>query len=346
MRGLKKYIIWLAVIIAIQSTVLYSVNKYFHVDDIAVAAPMPPTSVDSAKELQEEDKGEVALVGTSFDKKYYAIAYKKRVEIYQPKDAKPIFGIDVPDGMHVTIMHWLPDEARMLYALANTSRSKSGRIEIHVVDVTSSKDQLVKDLSRLRKGSHVIHFALSTYTNLLYLDVEDGRKSDSIYQINIMNRMHRISLPSYKIGNVALASKEELLFYEDSIRKQVFSYNGRRIKMITPDDWDYCLLGITRDDELYIGRLNDGKVISIFKADKDGKMDLFADLSHEVPKENILQGLNGQLVIKDFPTGKYIAVIRPNGTMRTFNSISPESFVTGDAIFYMEDGQMHITYLE
>lgn len=333
------------IILVIQTGILYGINSYFHVDDVTVAYSSPVAKPVANVELSE-DKGTVNLVGTSYDKSYYSIAYSKHLSIYPTKEKKPIFEMDVPAGMYVSVMHWLPDENRLLYAIANSSKTRTGRIEVHVVNVASKQDSLVKELSGLSEGSHVKAFALSTFTNLLYVDVENSRKSDSIYKINIMEHMNRISLASYKIDNVAVASKEELFFYEDTIRRQVFSYNGRRIKMITPDDWDYCLLGISKEDELYIGRLNDGKVTSIFKSDKDGKMTLFADLAHEVPRENFILGLNGQLVVKNFPTEKYIAVIKPNGETKTFDVVSPDAFITGDAMFYIQDGKMHITYFQ
>lgn len=341
---MKKHFTWLVLILLLQTGILYGVNKYFHVDDITVAAPMPQT-VNQPKE-PEIDKGDVLLVGTSFDKNFYAVAYNKRLEVYRPTDAKPIFGVDVPEGMYISVMHWLPDEDRLLYALARSKNYKTGSVEVHVIDVSSKKDDEVKTLKKLGRGSYVKTFALSTYTNMLYLDIEDTQERDYIYQINIMKRLQRISLPTRKIGNIALASREDTLFYEDSVRRQVFYYDGRKVNMITPDDWDYCLLGITKDDKLYIGRLDDGKVTSIYKTDKDGNMDLFADLSSDVPRENFLLGLNGQLVIKQFPAEKYIAVIKPDGQAKTFNSMNTEAFITGDAIFYVQDGEMHITYLE
>lgn len=342
---MKKHLFKILIILVIQTGILYGINSYFHVDDVIVAAPAPTDKPVANVEL-EEDKGTVNLVGTSYDKSYYSIAYSKKLSIYQTKGKKPVFEIDVPDGMYISVMHWLPDENRVLYALANFTRARYGRIQVHVVNVANNQNLLVKEIDRLRKGSHVKSFALSTYTNLLYLNVEDSRKNDSLYMINIMTRMNRISLPSYKVDNIAVASKEELLFFEDSIRRQVFSYNGRRTEMITPDDWDYCLLGMSKDDELYIGRLNDGKVTSIFKSDKEGNMTLFADLAHEVPRENFILGLNGQLVVKGFPTEKYIAVIKPTGETKTFSVISPEAIITGDAMFYMEKNQMHITYFQ
>lgn len=345
-RPFKKHLAWLAVILAIQTGILYGINRYFHVDDVTVTSKIPSTSISPSSSEPEEDKGDIRLVGTSFDKHYYAVAYNKRLEVYHPKEEKAVFGVDVPAGMYVSVMHWLPDEPRLLYALANFSRSKSGRIEVHVVDVSSGQDNLVKDINRLSRGSHVKSFALSTLTNLFYLDVENRSKSDTIYQINIMKRIKRISIPSYRIGNIALASKEDLLFIEDKVRHQIFSYNGRLFKMITPDDWDYCLLGITKDDELYIGRMDNGKVTSIFKSDLDGKMNSFADLANGVPRDNISQGLNGQLVIKNFPADNYVDVINSDGSAHTYNPSSPNPFITGDAIFYIQDGSMHITYLE
>lgn len=161
------------------------------------------------------------------------------------------------------------EEAPVIYSLPLNDRNiviyftyDSNTLAIKTYDLnkqekTEHKTIKVSDLSK------ICDVRYSSYTNVIYINVEtnrDGTVRNNIYRVNIMKNVS-VYAWGKKIKNMEILNNKDTLVYEDSenriyIKNKIFKYEGNK---------KFKLLGVDGDDNIYLFSINNPDTVYVVK---------------------------------------------------------------------------------
>lgn len=208
-------------------------------------------------------------------KAYYSYDYQYMADV--TKDAVLIYSadnLDNPQSMDlknkdVSFFEWMPDRNLALVALY-PSNWHGGTWDVTLArynpEATARKHESDAPIDNLPRGAKIVDVAYSTATNAVYMKVEVGKGLYRIYRTDANYDTRRIYVQTSHIGHIAVFYDEDRLFYDDSERGVMYTFNGSDSswRVISPPG-SYRLVGLGRDKTIYAARVNTkGEVIGYY----------------------------------------------------------------------------------
>lgn len=193
----------------------------------------------------------------SFDYGYMADVQEDAVTIYRADD------LDHPQKVNlknqgVSFFEWMPDRNLALIALYPI-HWKGGQWDVTLArynpeGTTHESDAPIRDLPRNAK---IVDVAYSTATNAVYMKMEVGKGLYRIYRTDANYDTRRIYVQTANIGKIAVYYDEDRLFYDDSRKGIMYTFNGddSSWRIISPPG-AYRLVGVGDDKTLYAVKIN------------------------------------------------------------------------------------------
>lgn len=196
----------------------------------------------------------------SHDYQYMADVTEDSVTIYNAGDLSNPQNV-VLKGQGVSYFDWMPDRNLALMALY-PKNWKGGQWNVTLArynpeGTVHESDAPINDLP---KNSKIVDAAYSTATNVVYMKMEVGDGLYRIYRTDANYDTRRIYLQSSHIGKIAVFYDEDRLFYDDTERGTMYTFDGSdgSWRVISPPGM-YRLVGVGKDKTIYAVKINSKK---------------------------------------------------------------------------------------
>lgn len=202
----------------------------------------------------------------SHDYHYMADVSENAVTIYNSDNLSNPQRVDLKD-QGVSFFEWMPDRNLALMALYPL-HFRGGRWDVTLArynpeGTTHESDAPINDLPR---NSKIVDVAYSTATNAVYMKMEVSPGLYRLYRTDANYDTRRIYVQTSHIGKIAVYYDEDRLFYDDTERGIIYTFNGddSSWRVISPPG-DYRLVGLGSDKVIYAAKMNSkGEVIGYY----------------------------------------------------------------------------------
>lgn len=263
MKKLKKVITWAALSLILQFSGLFYANNYLFASNgnKIVSKKIEENNSQWAKEVQVQVPQTANHISLSYDGKYIAFYEGDILDIVTTGTGE-VKKIDFKQGIKISYYKWLPDRNRMLI-VEKQSGSNGGKLKLSYYDIDKDEKVEIKDIAWADSKSEVVDIKLSTLTNVIYIKVAHSGNRSSIYWLNIMHELKKVDTKGYMIGNMEVIPHEDKLLYEDLTYNKINVTNMKEA-LNFKNTGKMVLLSIDEEDRIYLGEVQNNKVVKIY----------------------------------------------------------------------------------
>ncbi|SNX53506.1 hypothetical protein [Thermoanaerobacterium sp. RBIITD] len=311
MRILKRTFTWIIIPLLIEMGILYYINNFYLSSTSTFHIKKIYTENDTLKKTIEVDIPEGAQsVKASYDGSYVSYLLNHQIIIVDTKtqNIKKV----VAASNFIDYYTWLNDRNRLVYFYKTYSQGREA-IQLEAYDLDINNKIKIDKLIYAPRNSHIDNVTLSPLTNMIYINIVDRNGYSYLYRVDIMGQIANLKLPIKRITRMYEVQRKDVLFYESSNGIVRVIKNGSGYTFL---DGGYSLIGIDNKDNIYVGKLENGKVVEIYYGSIDTKMKNWnhITLNHPIETDKIMI----------LPKNNVIAV--------TFNDMDLIDVNTGDTI--------------
>lgn len=295
MKVFKNITICIMISLIVQISGFFYLNNYFLASNTAVKSQKVPDQSKKTSVPKISVPNNADSINVSYNGSY--VSYFLNDELYV---VNTITGSSVNvssyDGIKISFYKWLPDRNRML-----TAQTENSSLHLSYYDADEAEKSNITDILMNRSTSKVKDIEAAPLPNVIYIKVSNGIKYDSIYRVNIMKSIKKISTKTKNIGNIKVTPLEDKMVYEDLTNSKVYK-TGISNALKFNGSVKSCLLQIDNNDEVYIGEVNSNNNIDkiYFGALKDdtSSWNTF-QMSTQVSKDSLFVTAGGKIYIND-----------------------------------------------
>lgn len=284
---MRKFAIWILLSIALQMVV------YLYLDRVVLV----PTVHYSEHAISAEHKLPSGTYNYSHDMSCYAVVSGGRVGIYATTGNKLLREIKLRRGESLSYFSWLPDKNIALLGINRLGRRESS-VVLKQIDLETNSHPIEPKISGLMRGARISSVAYSAETNVIYILVKNGITS-AVFRTDANNNLRSVHTGYYHIGRIASLNQDDILLYDNLDNSSVYALDfirGKREK-ISPTKGKYMLIGVDMSDNIYIGRLNDHRLIDTILIGKFNRKFLeYRKLDYPYPEDSIKVTYDGKLL--------------------------------------------------
>lgn len=271
-------------------TIIFQAGIYFYLDRVILV----PSVNFTQSSVKEEPKMQVDPQMVSTDQKYYAKLETNGVKFYTA-DNKLVKEIPLQDLESVTYFTWVPDTDQALIGISSDT-SRGTTVTLKPVNLETNSHPVEPKISGLPRGSRITDVAFSVQDNVTYILVK-GKYNTSVYRTDANNNLRLVNINS-SIRRIASLQSKDMLLYDNKRNGAVYVYENfrKKRKIISPTGGRYALIGIDKDDNIYIGRLNGSGLIStILIGTINGDFTEYKTFNYPYPVASITVSYDGKL---------------------------------------------------
>lgn len=260
MKVFKKIIAWAILSIILQVGGLYVLDNFVFKHSSDFESKKIEIEKDKTKDINATIPSDAEKVNISYDGKY--LTYNKGGKLYiQDTKTGTATEITTENGGEILYHKWLGDRDRLIMAKKVV---KDGESEIQLVAYTpkNSSETVVSDICTYQKDMEVKKVSESTITGVYYIDIYKGGLKNTVYRIDINDDLTKISLKTNVLGNMQVIPHEDRLIYEDKLNGKFFATSPNK-QLTFNSNKKLTLLGIDRNDVIYMGELNGDKISTV-----------------------------------------------------------------------------------
>lgn len=255
---MKKLIIaWTIFALIFEFGVLFALDKFILVDSYDFKITEVKEEQKEVADINTVLKEGVENISLSYNGKY--IAYKDEKSLCV-EDTKTGVINEVPRPSNERIMYYKWLENRNIIAVIEMN--ENGEIHLVTYNPADSSKAFVQEICDYTKNIKVENMATSVLTNVYYVDIKRENSKDSVYRIDRNNDISKVNIKAKDLGNIKTIPHEDRLIYEDKSNGKFFITSPDQELKFNVDD-PMSLLGIDKNDVIYMGQLKGDKVVSI-----------------------------------------------------------------------------------
>jgi len=275
------------------AAILFQVSIYEYLDQVILAP---------AARFSQQAVGGVVKSGApslfSYDNAYYAQVTAQRIKIFSSKDNRLVKEISSNSKESFTYFSWLPERNLALVGIS-LDDFKGSSVTLESVNPENNSVAVTPKVVGLAKGAKIVSVAFSTQTNVTYMLVRNGNEA-AIYRTDADNTLKKVNAGTSSIKRIATLKNQDILLYDNTEKGKVYDIdgNGRRIEL-SPVDGKYALIGVDKEDNIYIGRLNTHELITTILVGKvHGGFKEFKKLDSSYPIDSISVTYDGRVLFR------------------------------------------------
>lgn len=298
MKLYKKIIAWAILSIILQIGGLFILENFVFKHSSNFKSNKIDIEKQNTKDITASIPSGAQNVNISYNGKYLTyyendILYIEESKTGNKKEVK------TEDNGDILYYKWLSDRDRLIIAEKVT---KQGDEVIQLVTY-SPKDlsiSYVTDICEYSDDIEVKKITESTFTSVYYVDIYKGGLKSIVYRIDINNDKSKVSLQASVLGNMQVIPHVDRLVYEDEINNKFYVTSPNK-QLTFNSNKNLTLLGIDKNDVIYIGELNGEKISSIIygKVDEDTSSWSTVALEAVVNKTDLYFNNNSEILIND-----------------------------------------------
>jgi len=306
MKILKRTLIWSITALLLQSGIFFVIDKYYKntllntkVKEEVVdktTKPTPEISINipsTAKEVQ-----------ASFDGKYLSYYDNSNLMVVNSSTGKSNI-VNVEKNSQQIYCKWFPDTNSIV--LCERDLISKTTINIFTYNADNDLKQAPTDTTNhdikftvANSNATIGDIEMSSVMQIFYIKTMENSLKSNIFNNNVNGRTVPI-LTNKNIGNINAFQRKPNVVYEDT--------NTNLIK-ITNTTWSSgkikaCLLNTDKEDNIYVGTVENGKVKNIIYGSTDKTIDKWTSLVLESPvdKKNVIVTKEGGIYLNNILEG-------------------------------------------
>lgn len=302
MKIVKKIILWVTLSAIVQVGVLYYANNYiFSVKSVDLKVKKIVTNTKTKpKDADVKIPEGAEKISICYNGRYLAYCNDDKLNVV---DTKTGYTTEVKrdEDNKVSYIKWLPDRNRLLIA-----EKVDGNFKLSYYDVNKNIKEDIKELTWADENSEVKDIEVSTLTNVKYIKVSHEDAKTRIYRLDIMEEMSRIKTAAYSVGDIGVIPHQDKLVYEDADDNRIYCTDADEDHLIKVSGVrDLKLISVDSNDNIYVGQVQDDKIVNIFSRNVDGDSENWTNipLGTPVDKENIYVTSLGNIYVNDSSKG-------------------------------------------
>ncbi|MHC1721504.1 MAG: hypothetical protein AB9844_12660 [Clostridiaceae bacterium] len=303
MKIFKRVMIWASISIAIQFSGLFYINNFFLSES---------TNIKVNKIISKNSGKSNVEVYIPEGAKNVSASYNGRYIAYYDNDGLKVINTSTGDkkvvefskGVKVSYYKWLSDRNRMLIAEKHTSEG-SNDFQLAYYDVDKDTKDKIEYLTSAGSKAEISHIEASPLTNMIYIKLANSDNRNSIYSVNIMKEIRKVSTYTNTVGNICIVPHEDNLIYEDYAYKKIYSTKtGKAIEIAGVDK--SVLLSVDSNDNVYIGALSGDTINRIYYGPVGADTSTYktADPGTAADNKEVLVSNDGMIYLNDNFRGK------------------------------------------
>ena len=268
MKVFKKVIAWAMLSIILQIGVLYALNNIVFKQTSEFKSEDMQVKKETTKDIKATISSTAKDVNISYNGKY--LSYKENDALYL-QESKTGTSKEVVVGNEGTILNydWLQDRDVLVIA-EKVKKDGKYKIVLATYDPKYASENVVKEICTYKDNINVKKITASTLTGVFYVDIDTGGSKNIVYRIDRNNDMKEVQLKTLVLGNMQVIPHADRLIYEDKINGKFYVTNPNK-SLAFNSNKKLTLLGIDKNDVIYMGELNGDKIASVTygKVDED-----------------------------------------------------------------------------
>lgn len=260
MKVFKKIIAWAMLSIMLQIGVLYALNNIVFKQTSEFKSEDFQVKKDTTKDIKATISSTAKDVSISYNGKY--LSYKENDTLYL-QESKTGTSKEVVMGNDGTILYydWLQDRDVLVIA-EKVKKDGKNKIVLATYDPKYASENVVKEICAYKDNIKVKKITASALTGVFYVDIDTGGSKNIVYRIDRNNDMKEVQLKTLILGNMQIIPHADRLIYEDKINGKFYATNPSK-PLAFNSNKKLTLLGIDKNDVIYMGELNGDKITSI-----------------------------------------------------------------------------------
>lgn len=311
MKGFKKIILWTLIPVCLEMAGFTYFNYFYLKNETSFNTKKVEIAARKANKISVPLSGNLQNVDVSYSGNYVSYCDGGAISVINTSDNSRK-QISFDDGSSVSKYVWLPDRDIMLIAEKYSDSYGVRRIKFESYNAAKdektvlTKNNTVLSIALDISDYDVQNIALSTTTNVTYVQVGNAGGSSRVYRIDVMQQLQQVQLLSSNLGNIATTNKTDKLIYEDDTYDRI-RIAGVKDPIATGESAIHYLLGTDSQDRVYIGNGQNGKVSKIFVSDPSSTSSKWniITLKKYADKRDIYVTRDGKIYVND-PAGSKV----------------------------------------
>ncbi|ETI91130.1 hypothetical protein [Clostridium butyricum] len=298
MKLYKKIIAWAILSIILQIGGLFVLDNFVFKHSSKFKSNKIDIEKQNTKDINVIIPNGAENVNISYNGKYLTYYENDTLYIEESKTGTKT-EVKTEDNGEILYYKWLSDRDRLIIA---EKVVKDGETVIQLITY-SPKDSSVSYVTNIcdyKDDMKVMKITESTFTSVYYVDIYKGGLKSVVYRIDINNDKSTVSLQASVLGNMQVIPHVDRLVYEDEINNKFYVTSPNK-QLTFNSNKNLTLLGIDRNDVIYIGELNGEKISSIIygKVDEDTSSWKTVNLEAVVNRKDIYFNNESEILIND-----------------------------------------------
>ncbi|APF24164.1 hypothetical protein [Clostridium butyricum] len=298
MKLYKKIIAWAILSIILQIGGLFVLDNFVFKHSSKFKSNKIDIEKQNTKDINVIIPKGAENVNISYNGKYLTYYENDTLYIEESKTGTKT-EVKTEDNGEILYYKWLSDRDRLIIA---EKVVKDGETVIQLITY-SPKDSSVSYVTSIcdyEDDMKVMKITESTFTSVYYVDIYRGGLKSMVYRIDINNDKSKVSLQASVLGNMQVIPHVDRLVYEDEINNKFYVTSPNK-QLTFNSNKNLTLLGIDRNDVIYIGELNGEKISSIIygKVDEDTSSWKTVNLEAVVNRKDIYFNNESEILIND-----------------------------------------------
>ena len=298
MKLFKRIIAWAILSIILQVGGLFILDQFVFKLSSDFKSKKIEIETDKTKEINVTIPTNAESVDISYNGKYLTYSLEGKLYLEDTKTGTKNEVVTENNG-DILYYKWLSDRERIVIA-EKVKKDGESKIQVITYNPKNSSEIFVSELCTYRENMEVKKITESTITGVNYIEVYQGGMKSAVYRIDINNDLSKISLQANVLGNMQVIPHIDRLVYEDAVNNKFF-VTSPNIQLNFNSNKNLTLLGIDRQDVIYIGELNGDKISSLIygKIEEDTSTWKTLALDAVVNRNDLYFNNNSEILIND-----------------------------------------------
>ena len=298
MKLFKKIIAWAMLSIILQVCGLFILDQFVFKLSSDFKSKKIDIEADKTKDVNVNIPTNAESINISYNGNY--LTYYLDGKLYM-EDTKTDTKNEVVTENNGEILYykWLSDRDRIIIA-EKIKKDGESKIQLITYNPKNSSETFVSEVCTYQQNMEVKKITESTITGVYYVNIYKGGMKSIVYRIDINNDLSKVSLKADVLGNMQVIPHIDRLVYEDEVNKKFFVTSPNK-ELIFNSNKNLTLLGIDREDVIYMGELNGDKISSLIYGKVDDDTSTWKTISLEavVSRNDLYFTDNSEILIND-----------------------------------------------
>ena len=260
MKVFKKIIAWAILSIILQIGGLYVLNNvvFKHTSDFQ----SKPREVkkETTKDIKAAIPTAAKDISISDNGKYLSYKDSDTLNLQDSKTGTST-KVTTQNGGTILYYDWLQDRDILVIA-ERIEKDGEAKIQLITYNAKDSSETFVKEICTYEKDMEVKKISASIFTGVYYIDIYKGGLKSVVWRLDRNNKLDKVSLNNTVLGNMQVIPHVDRLIYEDTLNSKFYVTSPNK-KLVFNSNKKLTLLGIDKNDVIYMGELNGDKISSI-----------------------------------------------------------------------------------